>query len=101
MGEVCFMAHKRKFKFKRRFIALVVALCVVALCCVYLSQRQKMEEIASKQTELEAVLDDLTSQEKRLEYMIEYRKSPEGKIQYACEKFGFVKEDDIVFELSD
>ena len=94
------MAHRRKYKIGPRFYVLVAVLCIVALSCVYLSQQQKMKEIAAKQAELEATLSNLTNQEKRLEYMIEYRKSPEGKIQYAREMFGFVKEDDIVFDLN-
>jgi len=94
------MAQKRKYKISYRFFALVAVLCAVALLGVYLSQQQKLKEITAIQDKLVSELDDLTSEEKRLEFMIEYRKSPEGKIQYVREKFGFVKEDDIVFDLN-
>lgn len=95
------MAQKRKMKIRPRFIAVIFILCVVGVCSLYFSQQQKLLEIEEERVLLESKLNELTNQEQSLEYAVEYRKSSEGKIQYARETFGFVGDDDIVFDLND
>ncbi len=93
------MAQKRKFRITPKFIALLAALCVVFACAIFVSQEQKLNEIAEQEAALQAEYEALQNEEQRLQYMIEYAKSEEYLLQYAREKLGFVLPDDIKFDI--
>ena len=95
------MAQKRKFRITPKFIVLLTVLCVVFAYALYLSQEQKLKEIAEKEAALRQEYQALQNEEQRLEYMIEYAKSEEYLIQYAREKLGFVLPDDVKFDIED
>ncbi|PWM61470.1 MAG: hypothetical protein DBX63_07340 [Clostridia bacterium] len=95
------MAQKRKLRITPKFIVLLTVLCVVFACALYLSQEQKLKEIAEKEAALQQEYQALQNEEQRLEYMIEYAKSEEYLIQYAREKLGFVLPDDVKFDIED
>ena len=95
------MAQKRKLRITPKFIVLLTVLCVAFACAPYLSQEQKLKEIAEKEAALQQEYQALQNEEQRLEYMIEYAKSEEYLIQYAREKLGFVLPDDVKFDIED
>ena len=95
------MAQKRKLRITPKFIVLLTVLCVACACALYLSQEQKLKEIAEKEAALQQEYQALQNEEQRLEYMIEYAKSEEYLIQYAREKLGFVLPDDVKFDIED
>lgn len=95
------MAQKRKFRITPKFIALLAMLCVVFACAIFVSQEQKLNEIAEQKAALQAEYEALQNEEQRLQYMIEYAKSEEYLIQYAREKLGFVLPDDIKFDIEE
>ena len=47
------MAQKRKLRITPKFIVLLTVLCVVFACALYLSQEQKLKEIAEKEAALQ------------------------------------------------
>ncbi len=93
------MAQKWKFRITPKFIALLAALCVVFACAIFVSQEQKLNEIAEQEAARQAEYEALQNEEQRLQYMIEYAKSEEYLLQYAREKLGFVLPDDIKFDI--
>lgn len=93
---------KKRFKLKRGFlIALACTAGAIALLCVYCSQESKLKSIYAEQNELQGQIDALGSEEERLEYMIEYAQSDEYLLQYAREKLGYIKSDEIKFDIED
>ena len=95
------MAQKRKFRITPKFIVLLTVLCVIFACTLYISQEQKLKEIADKEAALQDEYSTLQNEEQRLQYMIEYAKSEEYLIQYAREKLGLVLPDDIKFDIEE
>lgn len=93
------MTHKRRFRATPRFVALVMLVCLVFTCVVYVAQQEKLREVRVRETELKSRYAELQAEEQRLEYMIEYAKSDEYRIQYAREKLGLVLPDDIKFNI--
>lgn len=95
------MTHARRFRVTPRFVALVMLVCLVFACVVFIDQQQKLGEVRAREAELNAKYAALQAEEQRLEYMIEYAKSDEYRIQYAREKLGLVLPDDIKFNIKD
>ncbi len=95
------MTPKRKLKATPRFVALVMLVCFLFACTVFLSQQQKLAEVRAKQGALNEEYAWLKAEEQRLEYMIEYASSHEYRIQYAREKLGLVLPDDIKFSIGE
>ncbi|HWQ58870.1 MAG TPA: septum formation initiator family protein [Clostridia bacterium] len=93
------MAHKRRFRTTPRFVALVMLVCLVFACVVFVAQQQKLGEVRAQKAELDERYAALQAEEQRLEYMIEYAKSDEYRIQYAREKLGLVLPGDIKFDI--
>lgn len=96
------MANGRRKKNKHgRVVALVCLLCVGLAGAVLLSQQRKLHSIAEEQ---EALLKEIAVQEDemdRMEYMIEYSQNEAYLIQYAREKLGYVRPDEIKFDIAD
>ena len=72
---------------------------MVFACAIFVSQEQKLNEIAEQEAARQAEYEALQNEEQRLQYMIEYAKSEEYLLQYAREKLGFVLPDDIKFDI--
>lgn len=90
---------KRRVKVRFRFAALAFLTLACFVGAVLWSQEQKLAEIRARQGELQAKYDALQNEKQRTELMIEYAHSPEYLLEYAREKFGFVQEDEILFEI--
>lgn len=93
----------RKRRTKRTF-KFVLFICLGLLATVGVavaSQEQKLNEIIEEQEELTQEYVSLQNESERLERMIEYAQSDEYKLQYAREHLGYVKPDDIKFDLGD
>jgi len=60
------MAQKRKFRITPKFIALLAALCVVFACAIFVSQEQKLNEIAEQEAALQAEYAKLQEQKETL-----------------------------------
>ena len=89
----------KKYRFKPRFILIVVVVLLAITGAVLFSQEQKLSAIDAQKQVLTDEYDDLLNEKQRLEYMIEYSKTDEYLIQYAREKLGFVAPDDIKFDI--
>mgnify|MGYP000013288136 CR=1 FL=1 len=88
--------RKRNKKRMRAFAVGFVALAFI-IAAVLISQQKKLDAIAEEQAQLQEVI---AAQEKaRLEYMIEYSGSESYLIQYAREKLGYVRPDEIKFDI--
>ena len=93
---------KKRIRPKRGFlIALACVAGAVVIFCVFCSQESKLKSIYAQQEELQGEIDALGSEEERMEYMIEYAKSEEYLLQYAREKLGYIKPDEIKFNIED
>ena len=94
------MAKKHRKKNKRARAATVVGLIAVLIIGVVLySQEVKLRAIYAEQAELEEVIAGQEEEMDRLEYMIEYTGSESYLIQYAREKLGYVRPDEIKFDV--
>lgn len=90
---------KRRFKISPRFILVLTIFALAFGAFIYMTQEQKLNEIHAQQAELEAKLEAAENEKQRIEYMIEYAKSEEYLLQYAREKLGYVRPDDIKFDI--
>ena len=94
------MAKKHRKKNKRARAATAVGLIAVLIIAVVLySQEVKLRAIYDEQAELEEVIAGQEEEMDRLEYMIEYTGSESYLIQYAREKLGYVRPDEIKFDM--
>lgn len=94
------MAKKHRKNNKRARAATLVGLIAAVIIAVVLySQEIKLRAIYSEQTELEEVIAGQEEEMNRLEYMIEYTGSESYLIQYAREKLGYVRPDEIKFDV--
>ena len=59
----------------------------------------KLDAIAEEQAQLQEVIAAQNEEKARLEYMIEYSGSESYLIQYAREKLGYVRPDEIKFDI--
>ncbi|MBQ3131990.1 MAG: septum formation initiator family protein [Clostridia bacterium] len=94
------MAKKHRKKNKRARAASVVGFIAVLIIAVVLySQEVKLRAIYAEQAQLEEVIAGQQEEMDRLEYMIEYTGSESYLIQYAREKLGYVRPDEIKFDI--
>lgn len=94
------MAKKHRKKNKRVRAATVVGLiAVLIIAAVLYSQELKLRAIYAEQAELQEVIAGQEEEMDRLEYMIEYTGSESYLIQYAREKLGYVRPDEIKFDM--
>ena len=84
--------RKRNKKRMRAFAVGFVALAFI-IAAVLISQQKKLDAIA------EEVIAAQNEEKARLEYMIEYSGSESYLIQYAREKLGYVRPDEIKFDI--
>ena len=94
------MAKKHRKKNKRARAASIVGFIAVLIIAVVLySQEVKLRAIYAEQAQLEEVIAGQQEEMDRLEYMIEYTGSESYLIQYAREKLGYVRPDEIKFDI--
>ncbi len=94
------MAKKPRKKNKHARAATVVGFIAVLIIAVVLySQEVKLRAIYAEQAELQEVIAGQEEEMDRLEYMIEYTGSESYLIQYAREKLGYVRPDEIKFNM--
>ncbi|MBQ6704050.1 MAG: septum formation initiator family protein [Clostridia bacterium] len=94
------MAKKHRKKNKRTRAAFAAGLVAALIIAVVLySQEVKLRAIYAEQAELEEVIAGKEEEMDRLEYMIEYTGSDSYLIQYAREKLGYVRPDEIKFDV--
>jgi len=94
------MAKKHRKKNKRARAASVVGFIAVLIIAVVLyTQEVKLRAIYAEQAQLEEVIAGQQEEMDRLEYMIEYTGSESYLIQYAREKLGYVRPDEIKFDI--
>ena len=86
--------RKRNKKRMRAFAVGFVALAFI-IAAVLISQQKKLDAIAEEQAQLQ----EQNEEKARLEYMIEYSGSESYLIQYAREKLGYVRPDEIKFDI--
>ena len=86
--------RKRNKKRMRAFAMGFVALAFI-IAAVLISQQKKLDAIAEEQE----VIAAQNEEKARLEYMIEYSGSESYLIQYAREKLGYVRPDEIKFDI--
>jgi cell division protein FtsB len=91
---------KGKFKVRFRFAALAFLAGACVIGAVFYAQEQKLKEIYQEQSELQAKYDTLQNEKQRTELMIEYAHSDEYLLEYAREKLGYIKENEIQFEIN-
>lgn len=80
--------------FSMGFVALAIYNCGRVI-----SQQKKLDAIAEEQAQLQEVIAAQNEEKARLEYMIEYSGSESYLIQYAREKLGYVRPDEIKFDI--
>ena len=90
--------HRKKNK-RARAATLVGLIAAVIIAVVLYSQEVKLRTIYAEQAELEEVIAGQQEEMDRLEYMIEYTGSESYLIQYAREKLGYVRPDEIKFDV--
>lgn len=78
---------------------MLTIVCVVMACAVFVTQEQKFSEIRAETQALEQEYEALLNEQQRVEYMIEYAHSTDYLLQYAREKLGYVRENDIKFNI--
>lgn len=94
------MAEKHRKKKKRTRAAFTAGLiAVLIIAAVLYSQEVKLRAIYAEQEELQEVIAGQEEEMDRLEYMIEYTGSESYLIQYAREKLGYVRSDEIKFDV--
>ena len=94
------MANKNRKKNKRRRTAAMIGVLAVVLVAVVLySQEMKLRAIYSEQQKLQEVIAGQEEEMDRLEDMIEYTGSESYLIQYAREKLGYIRSDEIKFDV--
>ena len=93
------MAKRVRKRNKKRMRAFAVGFVVLAfiIAAVLISQQKKLDAIAEEQ--LQEVIAAQNEEKARLEYMIEYSGSESYLIQYAREKLGYVRPDEIKFDI--
>ena len=84
---------------RRRTAAMIGVLAVVLVAVVLYSQEMKLRAIYSEQQKLQEVIAGQEEEMDRLEYMIEYTGSESYLIQYAREKLGYIRSDEIKFDV--
>ena len=89
--------RKRNKKRMRAFAVGFVALAFI-IAAVLISQQKKLDAIAEEQAQLQVIAAQ-NEEKARLEYMIEYSGSESYLIQYAREKLGYVRPDEIKFDI--
>lgn len=90
--------NNRRKRRKKAAAVLFLVLAVVA-AAVLVSQQKKLDSIAEEQAQLQEVIAAQDAEKERLEYMIEYSSSESYLIQYAREKLGYIKQDEIKFNI--
>ena len=90
--------RKRNKKRMRAFAVGFVALAFI-IAAVLISQQKKLDAIAEEQAQLQEVIAAQNEEKARLEYMIEYSGSESYLIHYAREKLGYVRPDEIKFDI--
>ncbi len=90
----------KKNKNRKKRLGVLMGLVLGGLfCLVFLSQQSKLDAIYQEQAALSSEKAALEMEKERIEYMIEYAQSEEYILQYAREKLGFVRPDDVKFDL--
>ena len=92
---------KKKKKRAGRVIFLISLLGMGLAGAVLVSQQAKLRSIEREQEQL---LEEITFQEEemaRMEYMIEYSRNEAYLIQYAREKLGYIKPEEIKFDIAE
>ena len=95
------MAKRVKKRNKKRMRVFAVGFVALAfiIAAVLISQQKKLDAIAEEQAQLQEVIAAQNEEKARLEYMIEYSGSESYLIQYAREKLGYVRPDEIKFDI--
>lgn len=94
------MAKKKTKKNKRlKTASLAGAIGVLVIAAVLYSQEVKLRAIYAEQDELQKEIASQEDEMDRLEYMIEYSGSESYLIQYAREKLGYIRPDEIKFDV--
>lgn len=78
---------------------MLTVVCVAIACMVFMAQEQKLSDIHKETAALEQEYEALLNEQQRVEYMIEYAQSTDYLLQYAREKLGYVRENDIKFNI--
>lgn len=93
--------YKRKAGLRPRHVYLGMAIGLLLLAGVMVSQTGKQEEILRQQEALTGQLNALMLEEQRLEHMLEYAQTDEYLQQYAREKLGYLGPNDYKFYIDE
>ncbi|MBQ9832519.1 MAG: septum formation initiator family protein [Clostridia bacterium] len=95
------LKNKIKYKITPKLAIAFGVVCACFIAVVLIGQAQRQAEIDSEMAQLEAEYQLLYNEKQRLENMVDYVQSEDYLLQYAREKLGFVKPDDIKFDIDE